>query len=454
MAETLFFTRALLPEGWADQVLLTVSDGIIQQITKGMPVPPRGVDGHLALPGLASLHSHTFQRAMAGLAETRGPSADSFWSWRQVMYRFLSVLEPHDVEAIAAYAFMEMLETGFTAVGEFHYLHNQRDGQPYNNCAELAERIAAAASETGIGLTLLPVFYAHGGFGKQPSTEGQRRFLNDLDSFDELMTGAGRALAGLAGSRLGMAPHSLRAVAPEELQSLIARYGEGPIHIHIAEQMREVEDCLAWSGRRPVDWLYDHVNVDRRWCLIHATHLAEHELRRIAQSGAVAGLCPITEANLGDGTFRLPEFLAAGGVFGVGTDSNVEISAPGELRQLEYSQRLALRARNVTPMREGESTGLALYRAALAGGAQALDRPIAGLAPGQRADLVCLDPEDPDMAAGQDARWLDGYVFCAGRRAIDKVYVGGRVVVDGGRHQAHDAIANRYKETLRRFAAQ
>lgn len=453
MAETLFFERALLPEGWAENVLLRIAKGSIEAVATGAPRPASGISGTIALPGLASLHSHTFQRAMAGLAETRGPSADSFWSWRQVMYRFLGLLEPEDVEAVAAFAFLEMVEAGFTAVGEFHYLHNARDGAAYANPAELAERVAAGAESAGIGLTLLPVFYAHGGFGAAAPTEGQRRFLNSLDSYAHLLEGARRAIRHLPDARLGIAPHSLRAVAPDQLGRLLDNAPDGPIHIHIAEQVKEVEDCIAWSGRRPVEWLYDHIAVDRRWCLVHATHLSDGEVRLIAGSGAVAGLCPITEANLGDGTFRLAEFLDQGGVFGVGTDSNVEISAPGELRQLEYSQRLAHRARNVGAMSEGASTGARLYRAAVAGGAQACDRALNGIAVGQRADLVCLDGDHPDLAAATADRTLDGYVFCAGRHAIDRVYVGGRLLVDGGRHQARARIVTRYKETIRRLAA-
>ncbi|WP_284178186.1 formimidoylglutamate deiminase [Rhabdaerophilum sp. SD176] len=452
MADTLFFTRALLPDGWADNVLLTCDQGVIRTVRRDAPPPPGGISGAIALPGLASLHSHTFQRAMAGLAETRGPSSDSFWSWRQVMYRFLGLLDPEEVEAIAAFAFMEMLEAGFTSVGEFHYLHHDRTGQPYADRAELAGRIVAAAGASGIGLTLLPVFYAHGGFGAVPAHEGQRRFLNDLDGFHRLVEGARAALAALPGARLGIAPHSLRAVAPEELQALLEAWPEGPMHIHIAEQMKEVEDCIAWSGRRPVEWLFDHVAVDSRWCLVHATHLNEAETRHLAESGAVAGLCPITEANLGDGTFGLAEFMAQGGRLGVGTDSNVEISAPGELRQLEYSQRLAHRARNVSAQAEGESTGGALYRAALAGGAQALGQPVAGLEPGERADIVCLSADHPDLAAASGDRLIDGYVFCAGRAAIDHVYVGGQCLVEGGRHRDHAKLASRYKQVIRKLA--
>ncbi|KAF0228301.1 MAG: formiminoglutamate [Beijerinckiaceae bacterium] len=451
--QTLFFEKALLPGGWAHNVALRVENGFITEVAPGVSPVGMSRDGGIALPGLASLHSHTFQRGMAGLGEIRGPSSDSFWSWRQVMYHFLGALSADDVEAIAAFAFMEMLEGGFTAVGEFHYLHHAIGGAPYANPAEHCERIAAAAAETGIGLTLLPVFYAQGGFGGLPPTEGQRRFICDLDGFARLHEKARAAITGLADAAIGVAPHSLRAVTPETLDDLLATHKRGPIHIHIAEQLREVEDCIGWSGRRPVEWLFDHAEVDARWCLIHATHMTEAEGRSVAASGAVAGLCPITEANLGDGIFDAPTMLAAGGAFGVGTDSNVEITAAGELKQLEYSQRLGLRARNVFPQHEGHSTGAALYHGALAGGAQALGRKIGGIAPGNRADFVVLDATHSDLAHGVDDGILDRYIFVAGARAIDAVYVGGIRQVTGGRHVAREAIAARYGKVMARLAA-
>ena len=447
---TMTFAHALLPVGWAENVRITIADGVITAIETGVP----GVAGKdIALPGLASLHSHAFQRGMAGLAETRGPAADSFWSWRQVMYRFLGALDAGDVEAIAAQAYMEMLEGGFTAVGEFHYLHHALGGAVYANIAEHAERIAAAAHQTGIGLTLLPVYYAQGGFGGQAPTEGQKRFINTPDAYSRLHEASRRAIASLPDANIGIAPHSLRAVTSENLAALVAAHPSGPIHIHIAEQMREVEDCIAWSGRRPVEWLFDHMPVNDRWCLIHATHMTEAEGRHVAESGAVAGLCPITEANLGDGIFDAPTMLAHGGFLGVGTDSNVEITAPGELKLLEYSQRLALRARNVFPAKEGQSTGLALYRGALAGGARALDRQIGRIEKGFRADFVVLDGTATDLACIKGDRWLDAYLFVAGARAIRQVYVGGVHYVKDGRHVARDAIARRYQATMTRLAA-
>lgn len=449
----LILDHALLPEGWARNVGLDIEGGVIAAVHRDAPYEDRERIAGIALPGLPNLHSHTFQRGMAGLAETRGPEGDSFWTWRQVMYRFLGRLTPDDLEAIAAFAMMEMLEGGFTSVAEFHYLHHDTDGRPYADIAELSGCIAAAAQEVGMGLTLLPVFYAQGGFGGAAPAEGQRRFVNDIESYSRLLEGARKAVANLDDAVVGVAPHSLRAVTPASLSEVIARGGEGPIHIHVAEQVKEVEDCLAWSGRRPVAWLLDHAPVDRHWCLIHATHLDAQEIRGIAMSGAVAGLCPITEANLGDGIFEGIDYLTAGGRFGTGSDSNIEISAPAELKQFEYSQRLKRRARNVLAEREGQSTGRNLYEKALSGGAQALGRRIGAIAAGHRADLVVLDADHPDLAAISGDRWIDSYVFVAGKSVIDTVLVAGQVMVRRGWHVKRDAIRARYARAMSRILA-
>ena len=449
----LVLDHALLHDGWARNVGLDIEGGVIAAVHRNAPPEDRERIAGITLPGLPNLHSHTFQRGMAGLAETRGPEGDSFWTWRQMMYRFLGLLTPDDVEAIAAFAMMEMLEGGFTALAEFHYLHHDQDGRPYADIAELSWRIAAAAQDTGMGLTLLPVFYAQGGFGGAAPAEGQRRFINDVECYSRLLEGARKAVAHLDDAVVGVAPHSLRAVTPESLNEVVARAGEGPIHIHIAEQVKEVEDCLRWSGHRPVAWLFDHAPVDRRWCLIHATHLDPQEIKGIAMSGAVAGLCPITEANLGDGIFEGIEYLAVEGRFGVGSDSNIEISAPAELKQFEYSQRLKNRARNVLAQREGQSTGRHLYEKALAGGAQALGRRIGAIAAGCRADFVVLDADHPDLAAVSGDRWIDSYIFVSGKAAVDMVFVAGQAVVREGRHVKRDAIRTRYARALSRVLA-
>jgi len=358
------------------------------------------------------------------------------------------VLDPDDVAAIAMLAYAEMLESGFTRVGEFHYLHHDIDGRPYANPAAMAESIAHAATSTGIALTLLPSFYAHGGFGGQPPNDGQRRFICNLDSFAQLLDGCRHAIAGMTAANLGIAPHSLRAVTPEELGELRTLADTGPIHIHAAEQTKEVEDCLAWSGKRPVEWLLETQSVDQNWCLIHATHMTRDETRNLAASGATAGLCPITEADLGDGIFNGDAFLSANGSFGVGTDSNVMISAAGELRQLEYAQRLGLRLRNVMVSKEGSSTGRSLFDRTLSGGARALGQKFHGLAPGAAADLVTLSADDPALCHRDADALLDGWIFTDGDRAVDTVWCLGRKVVENGRHVQREAIQKSFAATI------
>jgi formiminoglutamate deiminase len=444
----LFFDHALLPGGWAREVRVRIADGAIASVTADAERSGAERLPGIALPGLPNLHCHAFQRGMAGLAERRGQGRDSFWTWREVMYRFLARLTPDDVEAIAAFAYMEMLETGFTAVGEFHYLHHDFDGSPYADLGEMAARIAAAAAQTGIGLTLLPSFYAYGGFGGAPPDADQRRFLNDPDRFLRLLERTRAIVASLPDARIGIAPHSLRAVTPQTLRVVVEAAPAGPIHIHAAEQTKEVDDSIAQLGQRPVEWLLDF-GADARWCLIHATHMTQEETLRLAASGVAAGLCPLTEASLGDGIFDGARYLAAGGRFGVGTDSNIMIDGAAELRQLEYGQRLLRRERNVMAG-AGSSTGRTLFASALAGGAQALDRSIGALAAGCRADIVLLDADDPDLAGDGD-RWLDGYIFVAGQAAVKDVLVAGDAVVQDGRHCQRTAIAGRYKEVVRRL---
>ncbi|MDW8397410.1 MAG: formimidoylglutamate deiminase [Acetobacteraceae bacterium] len=440
------FAEALLPDGWARGVAVEVDGkGRIARITTGEP------GGALfALPGLCNLHSHAFQRGMAGLAEHAGEGEDSFWTWREVMYRFLAHLSPEDVEAIATLAYAEMLEAGFTRVGEFHYLHHAPDGTPYANPAEMAERIAAAAAATGIGLTLLPCFYAHGEAGGAPPAPGQRRFLSDRDSFARLWTASLRAIAPLEGAAIGFAPHSLRAATTAEILDLLPLATGRPVHIHVSEQVKEVEACRAILGATPIEALARDIPLSPRWCLIHATHATAAELARIAGSGAVVGLCPVTESNLGDGIFPAVAYRAAGGRFGVGTDSNVLVSAAAELRTLEYSQRLAGRRRNALAPRGG-STGRALWQAACEGGAQALAAGPAGIAVGAWADLVLLDPAHPAFAARSGDRVLDSLLFAARDGAIREVWARGRRVVAEGAHPARAAAEARVAGVLRRI---
>jgi formiminoglutamate deiminase len=447
----LFFDHVFLVDRWARDVRVSIKDGVIIDVEVGArPDGARRVAG-AALPGLPNLHCHAFQRAIAGRAERRGSGDDSFWTWRDMMYRFVGRLSPDDVQAIAAYAYLEMLERGFTAVGEFHYLHHDPSGLPYADLGETASRIAAAVAETGIGLTLLPAFYAHGGFGGAAPTPGQRRFLNSPDRFLQLLDRSREILAALPTATLGVAPHSLRAVTAESLRVVLEATTTEPIHMHAAEQTKEVDDCLSWSGRRPVEWLLDHMGVDSRWCLIHATHMTGNETQRLAQSGAVAGLCPLTEASLGDGIFNGADYLAAGGRFGVGTDSNIEIAAAGELRQLEYSQRLRDHARNVLTRARGESTGERILKETLAGGAQALARPIGAIEVGRRADIVVLDPEWTELEVSHSDHLIDSWIFAPRPSAVRTVYIGGEQIVDEGRHRDRETISARYRTVVARL---
>lgn len=454
---TAFFAdAALLPGGWARDVRLeTAGDGTLASVTAGgSPAGAARLAGPV-VPGMPNLHSHAFQRAMAGLAERAGGAGqDSFWTWRQVMYGFLRALGPDDVQAIAEQLYIEMLKAGYTGVAEFHYLHHAPDGTPYADRAEMALRIAAAAADSGIRLTLLPVLYAHGGFGGQPAAEGQRRFINDVDGLFAIWDRAARGTRGAVALRLGLALHSLRAVAPAEmaeaLAALDARDPAAPIHIHIAEQTREVEDCLAWSGARPADWLLDNAPVSARWCLVHATHLSATETRRLAASGAVAGLCPTTEANLGDGVFPAADYLAQKGRFGIGSDSHVSVSPVEELRWLEYGQRLVHRARTLLADPDAPSVGARLWRDAGRGGAQALGFG-GGLAPGQSADFVVLDALSPVLAGRPLDRLLDALVFSGNRSPVRDVAVAGRLVVREGRHEREEEAARRYAAAVARI---
>jgi formiminoglutamate deiminase len=389
---------------------------------------------------------------MAGLAEAHGPNDDNFWTWREWMYKFLDRLTPEDVEAIAAQAFMEMLETGFTRAAEFHYLHHDPAGSPYANLAETGERICAAANETGIGLTLLPVFYAQGGFDRAPPAPGQRRFLNGLDQFERLLRRSGDALSRLPDGRLGVAPHSLRAVSVEDLIPLVEMGIGGPLHIHVSEQEREVVDCLAWCGLRPVEKLMELVDVDPRWCLIHATHLSAREVALVAKSGAVVGLCPITEANLGDGVFPASAYLKAGGQIAIGTDSNVEISAPGELRMMEYAQRLNSRGRNVLSDPRCPSTGRHLFSKAVIGGGLATGGE-PGLWVGGVADIVGVDADTLALPGLRGDSLIDSVVFAPARRPFASVWRRGVEVVKDGEHIRRSEISRRFRQVVRRIVA-
>lgn len=445
----LHFGTLLLPGGWRSNVRVAIREGLIASIVPDAPSQPGDESHAIGLPGMSNLHSHAFQRGIAGLTERRGQGEDDFWSWRARMYRFVDALDPDAMTVVAAVAYMEMLETGFTRVGEFHYLHHDRTGSAYANPAEMGSALARAAGETGIAMTLLPVFYAQSGFGGQPPAPEQRRFVTDLEGYARLLETSRECLAGWPDARLGVAPHSLRAVGPEALAEVAGLMPDGPVHIHIAEQEREVADCLAWSGARPVEWLLGNVEAGPRWCLVHATHVTDAELAAIGTSGAVVGLCPVTEANLGDGVFPAVAALEKGVRFGIGSDSNVRIDMTEELRLLEYGQRLTRRRRNC--LNDGGSTGRLLFDRALAGGEQALAAPPA-LAPGSPADIVSIAPDHPSMAGRGGDALLDSLIFSAGREAVDCVWRRGRKWVEHGRHRDRDAIVARYSRTVARLA--
>ena len=435
----LFCPLVLLPSGWARDTRLEFDrDGNIDSIHTNSTA-----DGLLraagpVIPGMANVHSHAFQRALAGLAERCGPNDDSFWTWRTTMYDFVAQLTPETLHTIATQLYIDMLKNGYTAVGEFHYLHHQPDGTPYTQRSELSQQVIEAAINTGIGITHLPVLYRYSGFGASAPHTGQRRFINNHDEFFAIVQDLQQRYQDNPQVRIGIAPHSLRAVSPtlltEAVNSLQTLDSHAPIHIHIAEQQQEVQDCLAWSGQRPVQWLLAQLPIDERWCLIHATHMNTEEILALANSRATAGLCPTTEANLGDGFFSAADFFAAQGRFAIGSDSQVSISPTEELRLLEYGQRLLKQQRNVLRCTPSTSIGAGLYRAALIGGAQALSRPIGQIVKGYRADLVVLDQEQPLLQDKTEDLLLDTYVFCSGQSLVRDVFVGGRQLISEGRH--------------------
>lgn len=450
--KSVFANQALLPDGWADDVRVSFDEaGTIRSVEKdaGLTDGDLNLGSGVLLPAPSNLHSHTFQRAMAGMTEHRSARKDDFWTWRTLMYRFLEVLEPQEIEAVSALVYLEMLEAGYAAVAEFHYVHHLPGGGSYDNIAELSERVFAAAVTTGIGLTHMPVLYTYGGADRAALAGGQLRFGCDLQRFAQLQEAARGAMTDLpADFGIGIAPHSLRATAPEQYDEIAALGRGGPIHIHAAEQQKEVRDNEAWLGARPVEWLLDNADVNENWCLIHTTHMTDQETRSLARSGATAGLCPITEANLGDGVFNGPTYLDAGGCLGFGSDSNIRISLSEELRQHEYSQRLRHEARNVMAT-DTASTGSLLYNKALNGGARALQRESGALEIGKLADMVALDGDHVALCGLRPEQYLDGWIFASDDRLVRDVWSAGRHCVADGRHRAREAVEQRYRTTLK-----
>ena len=440
---------ALLPGGWAADVAIDIdASGLIESVRPGA-----GVDGAEALagpaiPAMPNVHSHAFQRALAGRTGRASPDRDSFWTWRQAMYAFLDHVDADAFGAIAAQAYVEMAKAGYASVGEFHYVHHDPAGQPYADRGELAWRIVAAAQEAGLSLTLLPVFYAHAGFGGTPIEPEQRRFAHTLATYEELV----QTLVAAAPERgfvVGVAPHSLRAVTAEELGHIVRLApASAPLHIHAAEQTKEIDECFAWSRMRPIEWLLTQAGVDARWCIVHATHMTDPEVGGLARSGAVAGLAPTTEADLGDGTFPGEAFVAAGGALAIGSDSNTIIDPFAELRQLEWSQRIRLRRRNVLGGGGGLSLGTSLWLRAASGGARALAQKTGAIARGYRADLVVLDTEEPALAAQMPEQMLDAAIFGPCRKPVRDVMSSGHWVVRDGRHAREDEVFARYRAAL------
>lgn len=448
-----FASRALLPTGWAHNVRLEVdAHGQLAQVT-----PNADSDGCLRLhgdvvPGMPNLHSHAFQRAMAGLAEVAGNPQDSFWTWRDLMYRLVQRLTPEQVGVIARQLYIEMLKGGYTQVAEFHYLHHTPEGKAYADRGEMTGRLSEAALQAGIGMTLLPVLYSYAGFGAQPAQAGQRRFIQSAESYLEQQQVIARQLAGQPLQNQGLCFHSLRAVELGQMQQILAASDQTlPVHIHIAEQQKEVNDCLAWSGQRPVAWLYEHLPVDSRWCLVHATHLDREELEQLARSKAVAGLCPTTEANLGDGIFPGDSYLHHQGRWGIGSDSHVSLNVVEELRWFEYGQRLRDQRRNRLTTPEQPAVADVLYQQALRGGAQACGTAIGKLAVGYRADWLVLDGDDPYLASAPDASILNRWLFAGGKEQIRDVFVAGQQVIEQGRHALQQQSSAEFLQVLKTF---
>jgi formimidoylglutamate deiminase len=449
----IFAKRVLLESGWAENVRIGVEGGTIRSVTIAAQPGPADAKVDTLLPALANVHSHCFQRAMAGQTEVRARGRDSFWTWRELMYRFVEQITPEQYEAIAAMVFVEMLEAGYASVGEFHYVHHQRDGVGYVDIAELSNRVYAAAAATGIGLTHLPVLYTYGGAGQVALSQRQLRFGTDVDQFMRLHDRAKSGLSHLpADCTLGMAPHSLRATCPEDLSRVLVWREGGPVHIHVAEQPQEVRDIQDWLGARPVEWLLEECHVNSDWCLVHATHMTDDETVGMARSGAIAGLCPITEANLGDGPFNGPGYLRNGGAFGIGSDSNINISMVEELRTLEYSQRLRDLSRNVMIDGEG-SVGQALYCKAAQGGAVALGRLSGKIKTGYLADVVAIDGNAPCLCTLRPEQLLDGLVFAGKDRVVTDVWSAGRHGVVEGRHIARERVIGNYRSAMKTLLA-
>ncbi|KJZ16107.1 N-formimino-L-glutamate deiminase [Marinomonas sp. S3726] len=450
-----FAEQALFPQGWKTNVRIEVENGLIHSLSSDASPEGATLLSGPTLPSLANLHSHAFQRAMAGMAEVSLNPNDSFWSWRDLMYKMVHKLTPDDVRIIATQLYIDMLKAGYTQVAEFNYLHHDPKGQTYHQLNEMGLQLAQAGDQAGLGVTLLPVLYSHSGFGGQAPNEGQARFINSTEQYLALHQASQDSLAGHKLHKMGVCFHSLRAVTQGQIQEVMAELGQAsnktmPIHIHIAEQQKEVRDSVAFSGQRPVQWLANEIGLDERWCLVHATHLDQNEVTAIAKSGAVAGLCPTTEANLGDGIFPGVDYIAQGGRWGIGSDSHVSLSLVEELRTLEYSQRFRDEQRNRL-YKEGEHhVGDYLFQAARQGGNQACQVNL-GLEIGNRADFMVLDNRHPFIAASKNEDLLNRWLFATNENLIRHVYVAGNQVINDFKHQAEAQSNLEFTALLKRL---
>ncbi|MFT5709029.1 MAG: formimidoylglutamate deiminase [Oceanospirillaceae bacterium] len=452
MTKQIYFAKqAYLTQGWSKNVRIEVDNGVITAITANAVSSPAIELSGPVVPTIANLHSHAFQRAMAGLAEVSLNPNDSFWSWRDLMYKMVQKLTPEDVCIIAKQLYIDMLKVGYTQVAEFHYLHHQADGSQYSQLNEMAMQITQAANAAGIGLTLLPVLYSHSGFGGQAPMAGQGRFVNSTEQYLTLHKSCEAMLADNPLHQLGVCFHSLRAVTQQQIEEVLDQTAKDiPIHIHISEQQKEVNDCITWSKQRPVQWLANEIGLNERWCLIHATHLDDEELQAIASNQVVAGLCPTTEANLGDGIFLATEYIQAQGRWGIGSDSHVSLSIVEELRTLEYGQRLRDQQRNRLYSEQQNHIGDFLFEQALQGGNQATQVKL-GLAVGNRADFMVLDHLNPFIGSSKDEDILNRWLFACNENVIRHVYVAGNPVVTDFKHSQEEQASAEFSALLKRL---
>jgi formimidoylglutamate deiminase len=451
----LFAERILLSKGWQHQQTLTIDNGVITKIENGYINGAEKVG--VVIPGMVNCHSHAFQRAFAGFSEQGSEGQDSFWTWRNIMYKFIDQLTAENAQTIATQLYIEMLKMGYTRVAEFHYLHHDINGDNHAELAEMAKAIFQASEQSGLGLTLLPVLYRFSGFGPLAPNDGQKRFINSTEQFNQLVSRCFTLSAEFENTNVGIAPHSLRAVDKASLEQAVKHVrsldNKAPIHIHIAEQQKEVDDCLAHYNQRPVEWLLNNAELDEQWCLIHATHINEQERQGIIASKAIAGICPTTEANLGDGIFPTAEFLAEKGTLAIGSDSHISVNPVEELRWLEYAQRLIKQQRAILSTENEASVGRNLWQQAALGGAQSTNSNTGELAIGKQADLLVLNSKEVALFAHSDQHILDSLIFASQRNMVNDVMVNGRWVIKAGKHHLEQQTEQEFIQLLKSLSA-